>query len=251
MITVICGVLFLLFLILVIFFYTLCTRRKKLERVAIYTCFFGSDNNCGFVINEPTLKCDCYYFTNNINLLNKLKSSKWIPIFIDIPVKNDLTLDAFDAKKLKACPQDFNVLNKYDITIYMDSKLKLKENIYELLDEFDKSDCLYLIPKHPFLYDVWGEYNESLKQPRYEVEKEKYKQYINKKLEQGYKDKVDNHYTTCFIIRKMTNKTNEINKIWYENITECGIECQISFFFIQQMFDNFICHVKPEFYYSY
>lgn len=238
----------LLLVIFILILFLLCTRRRK--RVAIYTCFFGGDNNCAFVINEPLLKYDSYYFTNNRNLFNKLNSTKWKPIFIDIPIKNDLTLDAFDSKKLKACPQDFKVLNKYDITIYTDSKLKLKENIYELIDEFEKTDCLYAIIKHPFLHNVWEEYNECLKQPRYEVEKEKYKQYINNKLDQGFKDKVNNHYATGFIIRKMTKKTNEINKIWYENIVECGIECQISFFFIQQMFNDFICPIEPDFYYS-
>jgi len=239
------------FILLVIIILILCLYFLRRKKVAVYTCFFGSDDNGAFVINEPELKYDCYYFTNNKKMIEKLKSSKWKGIYVDIPIKNNLTLDSFDSKKLKACPHYFDILNKYDITIYMDSKLKLKKNIYKLIEDFDKSNYSYVIPKHPFLHDVWGEYNECLSQPRYEIEKDKYKKYIEKNLEKGYKNKLDYHYTTCFIIRKNDKKTNEINDRWYENIIECGIECQISFFFIQQMFNNFIFTIEPQFHYSY
>jgi len=45
---------------------------------------------------------------------------------------------------------------------------------------------------------------------------------------------------TGFILRKNSDMTNKINEIWFEHIKQCGIECQISFFFIYQMYKEFM-----------
>ena len=97
--------------------------------------FFGSDDNGAFVINEPELKYDCYYFTNNKKMIEKLKSSKWKGIYVDMPIKNNLTLDSFDSKKLKACPHHFDILNKYDITIDDWMLRKYDDNIIASLEK--------------------------------------------------------------------------------------------------------------------
>ena len=34
-------------------------------------------------------------------------------------------------------------------------------------------------------------------------------------------------------------KTNKINETWYEHIQECGIQDQISFFFVKQLFEGY------------
>ena len=50
--------------------------------LAFYTCFYGSNTNRAFKIPRiPSIKYPCYYYTNNIALLEKIKSSKWIGIF--------------------------------------------------------------------------------------------------------------------------------------------------------------------------
>ncbi len=33
---------------------------------------------------------------------------------------------------------------------------------------------------------------------------------------------------------------NELNNTWYKHILECGIQDQISFFFVKQLFEPFI-----------
>ena len=89
------------FILLVVIILILCLYFLRRKKVAVYACFFGSDDNGAFVINEPELKYDCYYFTNNKKMIEKLKSSKWKGIYVDMPIKNNLTLDSFDSKKLK------------------------------------------------------------------------------------------------------------------------------------------------------
>jgi hypothetical protein len=35
-------------------------------------------------------------------------------------------------------------------------------------------------------------------------------------------------------------KIKEINNTWYQHIQECGIQDQISFFFVKQLFNDYI-----------
>jgi hypothetical protein len=78
-----------------------------------------------------------------------------------------------------------------------------------------------------------------MKQKRYESEKEKYLLYIKEQLKNGLKETTANHAQTGLLIRNMKHpKINEIDKTWYLHIQQCGIECQISFFFVKQLFEN-------------
>jgi hypothetical protein len=231
---------FILFFI-IIFYYTNSKQiNYNRNKLVYYTCFFGDNNNIANKINNPpSLKYDCYFFTNNQNTYESLKNTNWIPIFINIPIKKTLTENAMDAKKLKACPHHFDILNKYEYTCYFDSKLYVKcHEVESMIDNiFTSDDYLYIMGRHPFVKpNIWNEYNEAMHQERYAIEKERYYNYIMKQLNNGLKDTVENHYQTGFIIRRSSSKTNEINELWYKHIKECGIECQISFFFIQQIY---------------
>jgi len=243
------------FLVLIYFYYIFYNYHEKLDNVhdknklVYYTCFFGDNNNIANMINDPPSNYyDCYYFTNNQLTYNSLINTNWIPIFIDIPIKDTLTENAMDAKELKACPHHFKELTKYEYTCYFDSKLIVKSNeVEDMINNILKdSQFLYIVSKHPFLTsnNVWDEYNESFHQPRYAIEKDKYYNYIIKQLNNGLSDTSDVHYQTGFIIRKSSEKTNEINDLWYEHIKECGIECQISFFFIQQIYKKYIYTIE-------
>ena len=111
------------------------------------------------------------------------------------------------------------------------------------------SDKTIIFAKHAFIKsnNVWDEFNESMKQPRYFAQKEQYEKYINQKLSQGLTPVSDIHHVTGFIIRKHCEMTNQINEEWYKHIKECGIQCQISFFFVQQMYK---AHIYPVEYYD-
>ena len=91
--------------------------------------------------------------------------------------------------------------------------------------------------------NIWDEYNESMKQHRYILQNEKYKKYINKQINNGLSEITEYHYACGFLIRNMKHeKIIEINKTWYEHIQECGIQDQISFFFVKQLFNG---HIYP------
>jgi hypothetical protein len=89
--------------------------------------------------------------------------------------------------------------------------------------------------------DVWNEFNESMLQKRYQIESEKYKNYINNQVKNGLSVITPLHCACGFMIRNMKHeKTIDINTTWYKHIQECGIQDQISFFFIKQFFTEYI-----------
>jgi len=215
--------------------------------LAYYTCFFGNDNNNSNVIKKiPSNSDDCYYFTNNENTIKKLQATKWKPIFVNIPIKNNLLENTRDSKEIKVCPNRFNILKKYKYLCYIDSKLIINESQINniIRNNLEETDYLMVLGKHPFIKEnIWNEYNECLLQERYFKEKDRYFKYINNQIKSGLSEKSEIHFQTGLIIRKNTTETNLINETWFEHIKECGIECQISFFFINQLFNKYICGI--------
>uniref|UniRef100_A0A6C0J5X3 DUF616 domain-containing protein n=1 Tax=viral metagenome TaxID=1070528 RepID=A0A6C0J5X3_9ZZZZ len=214
--------------------------------LAFYTCFYGSNNNPAFIIpNIPSTKYKCYYYTNNKTIFENLKNSKWIRIFDNKPTNDDLIESCMIGKHVKSMPHKYNELKDYDYVCFFDSKLS---NINEIFVEtfiikyFIEENYALLLRKHWFINNkVWDEFNCSMGQERYRLESEKYKSYIYNQINNGLKDTIDNHSDCGFLIRNMKHtKMIEINETWYNHIQNCGIQDQISFFFINQLFSNYI-----------
>jgi len=147
-------------------------------------------------------------------------------------------------KHLKANPHLYKELNKYKYLCYLDSKLaKLNEDFIEklIINKFINENYAIILRQHWFLdNNVWSEFNESMFQERYKHEKDKYLKYIDSQLKKGFKEITDIHCATGLIIRNMKHKKiKDINNTWYSHIQECGIQCQISFFFVKQLFEGY------------
>ena len=223
-------------------------------RIAYYTCFFGADNNDRNCIPEAPMKTDCYYFTNNESTYQKLEGTYWNRIFVNIPVKNDLTLDAMDAKHLKACPYMYKELNNkdYGATCYFDSALQINvAEVQELAKNvFTLSNYSVIMSRHPFLSPTWlpsvyNEYKNAMLQERYAVQQNQMEAYMTEQIESGLLETDCIHYATGFIVRKNNKVSRLMGEVWYSHIKKCGIECQISFFFVQQMLRGHIYDIEP------
>lgn len=221
-------------------------------KIAFYTCFFGSDTNDRNCIPEPPLGYDSYYFTNNDRTYDKLSNTKWIRVYVPVPVKNDATLDAMDAKHLKACPHMYKELRYYDATCYFDSALQPNAGeVAELVNKvFTLSNYSMIIARHPFISLTWlpsarNEFNNAMLQPRYAVQRDQYEAYMAEQIESGLLETDNIHYATGFIVRRNNMEMRKLGEIWYAHIKRCGIECQISFFFVQQMFKGHIYDIEP------
>jgi len=213
-------------------------------KLAFYTCFYGDDNNIAFSVPETSLKYDCYYFTNNKRMFNCLEKTKWIGVYDNKPVTDDLTISAMLSKRVKSMPENYEQLQNYDYLCYIDSKLSANERLVEsqIEEYFIKQKYAILLKKHWMINNnVWNEFNGCMNQDRYRLEGEKYINYIISQVRNGLSEKSDDHVATCYLLRNMKHpKITEINKRWFNHIQICGIECQISFFFVKQMFSNYI-----------
>lgn len=212
--------------------------------LAFYTYFYGSNDNIAFAIPSiPSLKYKCYYFTNNTTIFERLKDTDWIGIYHDIVTKDDLIESCMLGKRLKAMPHELIELKEYDYICFLDSKLeKVSETFVEnfIHTYFIEQNYAMLIRKHWFINDnVWNEYNASMGHERYRLEAEKYAKYIANQIEAGLSETTQQHCATGFLIRNMRHeKIIELNTTWYKHIQECGIQCQIAFFFVKQLYDD-------------
>ncbi len=215
--------------------------------LAFYTYFYGSDDNVAFKIPElPSLKYKCYYYTNNNTILENLKNTNWIGIYEDKPTSDDLIESCMVGKHIKTMPHEYVELKKYDYLCFLDSKLgKINETFVEqfIATFFIEQNYALLLREH-WVADnniIWNEYYESMYQTRYKLESEKYIKYIQNQIASGLSEKTEHHCACGFLIRNMKHeKIIELNKMWYQHIQECGIQDQISFFFVKQLFQDCI-----------
>jgi hypothetical protein len=215
--------------------------------LAYYTCFFGGENNYSYMIPDvPSRTADCYYFTNNKMLYDALEKTKYIRIFMEyIPIYNDMLKDTYSSKELKACPHRFPMLKDYMYLCWHDSKLNVIEdivikNMFILDSSYNK---LFMLTKHPYSdthTSVWDEYKLCINTKKYLLEMDKYKKYIETKLQNGYSDKNTIFYCCGWKLIKQCDRAKEIGELWFKEIQECGIEDQISFQFIVQKYGDYI-----------
>ena len=217
--------------------------------LVFYTYFYGNNNNPAFKIPPiPSTLHKCYYYTNNKDMLEKIKKTSWIGIYDDKPessISNDYNISNMQGKHNKTSPHEYPELREHAYVCYLDSKLPKvnTDTIYSLIDTyFVKHNYALLTRKHWFVHNnVWNEFNESMKQPRYRLESDRYKTYINTQIKNGLSDTIPNHAACGFLIRNMKHESiNNINNTWYTHIQHCGVQDQISFFFVQQLFPNYI-----------
>jgi len=214
--------------------------------LAFYTCFYGSNSNPAFAIPiEPSLKYKCYYYTNNSTIIEYLKNTHWIVIHDDKPTHDDLIESCMIGKHVKTSPHEYKELKDYDYLCYLDSKVnKISESFVEQFIDtyFVKQHYALLLREHWFINNnIWNEYNESMKQFKYQIQAEQYKKYIENQIKNGLCETTEHHCACGILIRNMKHeKINEINTTWYTHIKECGIQDQISFFFVKQLFHGLI-----------
>jgi hypothetical protein len=214
--------------------------------LAFYTYFYGSDANPAFKIPVlPSLKYKCYYYTNNITIIENLKNTNWIGVYDDKPTTDDLIESCMVGKRVKTMPHEYIELKDYDYLCFLDSKLQHVDEMFveDFINKyFIEKNYALLLREHWFIRNnVWHEYNESMLQHRYILESEKYINYIQNQIKNGLSEITEHHCACGFLIRNMKHENIvEINKTWYQHIQECGIQDQISFFFVKQLFNESI-----------
>jgi hypothetical protein len=237
------SILLLVLLIVITLFYIIYKKDKKDKKhIAFYTVFVGSNKNIAFKTTKiPSEFYDCYYYTNNNDIIKSLKNTKWKVRYLNYEVNDDENKSCMDAKHVKINPHLYDELNKYDYTVFFDNKLTINNvNQIERLINTKLNTSSILLRRHDFIDgNVMKEYNESMKQRRYEKEKIKYLDYINSQRVKGLSLETEDHYRCGFIIRKNSSSiVKEFNETWFKHLNQCGIQDQISFFFVKQLYKN-------------
>jgi hypothetical protein len=219
--------------------------------LAFYTCFYGSNNNAAFVIPElPSFKHPCFYYTNNKTIFETLKNTDWIGVWDDVQTTEDLVECSYVAKHVRVKTSEYKELQDYDYVCYLDSKLQKVNELFveDLIAEyFIEKDYVMLLRQHSNIDNcVWAEAFECMLQERYRSQANSIYYYIHSQLSRALSQITEKHATTSLLIKNMKHeRSRELEEVWYEHIQSCGIECQISFFFVKQLFEGQI-HIFPE-----
>jgi hypothetical protein len=228
--------------------------------LAYYTSFAGPDSKIadiwgyGQIPPVPSDVFDCYYFTNNKTLFDRLQSTKWIPVFIDKMHKDDVYDSNIVAKEPKVCPHRFKELQNYEYLVYQDTKLSLKGDaiILNLIQNHGKQFMLFAMQHYGQLIgdtSVKREFDTSMNQERYANERHRYEAYIKNQVDLGFNPNDTLHVACGFLIRNNTHpRMVELNELWYSHILECGIQDQISFYFVKQRFPGLIAGILGDFF---
>jgi hypothetical protein len=137
--------------------------------------------------------------------------------------------------------------SKYKCFYFTNNKLLLEKiKKTKWIGIYDKyliqEDYALLMREHNFIKNnVLDEFNESMKQKRYVEQKDQYLTYINNQIKNGLSKSTEKHAMCNVLIRNMKHsKIKDINNTWYSHIQECGIQDQISFFFVKQLYKDYI-----------
>lgn len=212
--------------------------------LAFYTVFIGSNKNLSFNIPPlPSVNHDCFYFTNNLAILKSLNNTGWIPRFVDVNPKDDVFDSCMLSKHVKVLPSKYAELANYNYTCYLDSKVNKvsPQKILDLINNYcEVQGYAMLLRQHWFVPpNVFNELEESMIQKRYKLQKDRYASYIAQQIKNGLSSTTEYHAACGIIVRNMREKIiHDIGETWLEHIDQCGIQDQISFFFVKQLFDR-------------
>jgi len=197
---------------------------------------------------------DYYFFTNNKVLFEEARVHPfWTPVWIDEETPDDYSAN-MACKSLKAMPHREPILNSYDYTVYLDTKINFGEHHWgiTITEEYIR-DVLYETDKMRLFHhteprtSVLDELDEALYQERYANEEDRIRAYMAQKKIEGYRKDCEEFLLTGYIFRKMRDRDVErVGDEWYEEIQKCGLECQISFHYMFQKFKEFIKPIKRE-----
>lgn len=213
--------------------------------LAFYTGFFGNDTNWAAMIpNVPHPSYDAWYFTNNPRIFERLAHTGWKRVWVSTPIHGDNVKDALSSKELRCCPERFPELANYDYLCWLDSKMHFTswaafEEMWEALRSSET--LLVAATQHPTPYtSVWGEYEAAIKYEKYAREKDAYRRYIEDQLAKGMDVSKPQRICCGFRLMKMVPRRKELGETWLQHIHMCGIEDQITWQFVHQLYEEAI-----------
>lgn len=169
------------------------------------------------------------------------------------PIKDEIG-SCLKAKSLRTRPYLYAPLRNYRYLVFADSKIAGEihdETTLKILASMPSEAAI--VHRRHFLFadgapvSVWSELDLSMEQERYRTQANQMRSYIKQKVAAGYNStKNIPHLMGGYIIRDMKNPVvRDIGQDWFQNILSCGIQDQISLFFVHQDYLPFIHTIPP------
>jgi hypothetical protein len=240
------NIFFYLFVFIILFIWFVYVYSKKyaenfdenFPNVAIITAIYGDYDN----LKDPNIdyieKVDWYCFTDN----NNIKSNFWK--IINTPyhlnsntndnyknsysnIKDKKTYNMMCAKYYKMKNHEIDILNKYDYIVWIDGSIILRKNFIEnVSNNILKKDIELANFKHSVRNNIKDETNVSIEMEKYKTQGVD-KQY-NHYIANGFDDSVG-LFENTIIIRKKTDRTNDIFDTWWLHNLIYSYQDQISY----------------------
>lgn len=209
-------------------------------------CFFGNNYETVY----PAVKnYDAYFFSNNSKIKSDIEAAGWRYIFINFPLSDDLAISSLQSKYIKFLQflksDDFSFFTNYDIIIYTDHKLELKDtHIKYLIGKF--SDYKIVVRNHPGeRKNIWEEVGVSMFQERYLRFMPQTIDYIREKIQNGYSEYPIVVWTSLIAYKHSDNKTINFVDMVYNDLIKIGTsQCQIIWSLLGQKYKEIIKIIK-------
>ncbi|MGE0434866.1 MAG: hypothetical protein AB7K09_20415 [Planctomycetota bacterium] len=211
------------------------------SRIAVYSTYCGTRDNRTMRRGKVSRRTPHFFISNNADALKQAHKSGWTPIRLDVEESADPVVSATQAKLAKAKPEVFEELADFEFLFYIDDKKAVNcSRIPGFIDAMTATGAALALRRHPFLPpNVLHEFSEAMSHQRYRIQRLQTGEYISRELASGYRAECDTLFWTSAILRNMRHpRILELNDLWYDHITRCGIECQISFHFVAQRFQR-------------
>jgi hypothetical protein len=218
--------------------------------IALYGCNFGNyrdELNNGIDDINICDGIDYYFFTDNVNL----KSTKWKIIIIPL-YKNDINIMDYNRwtnKYVKFILPD--ILKKYDIVIWCDSKVIYNNNnllikYKNILNNFNKNNILEKMTNYKVL---------NLKHPIRKTPQEELIKTINSHVENRHngtmflrqinKNKFNLFLPNlCMFIRKTDDMTNKLFEYTFQLLKEKGLKRDQNVYNVAAVYTNMEQHIN-------
>lgn len=185
-------------------------------KTCVYTCITGSYDK----VNELKFKeegIDYYLFTNN----KKVKSSTWNVIYI----KDDTLSNTKLARKIKILGH--NVISKYDICVWIDGNIIIKDKITKFLDtNMGKNDKLVAF-RHSVRNNIAEEMKACVEYKKESITNiDKLKKFYKK---EHFMDNTGLIESTIYVKKQKDPVVKKTMKIWFDMIKNYTERDQLSF----------------------
>lgn len=194
------------------------------------------------------LKDNCFLFTNNKKLQLECKNKGWHYVYLDVLISDGVT-DAYQYYSLQSkyvkfleVKKDFpDLFKNKKYGLYFDHKLEVKKSHIEKLLKFKNYNLV--VTETPKVKDtVYDEIEDAMGQQRYVERMHELKNWVKKKLSEGYSHKNRVTRTGIIFFNLNNQKTFDLcSKVYLSIMEVLNPECQVIWCILSQKYKN---HIK-------